>query len=457
MADLAHVYTDKQIEKLQHELDIVYKQAEIDIRHKMEDFNKKYRVKEKIYEKQVRDGKITQEDLDAWKKGQVFQGQQWQAKHDQILDTMHRTNEVATNMINGQTQNVFMANANYMSYSMEHDTGINFGFGIYDNATVVNLIKDDPQLLPKWKIDQPKDYTWSNKKLNRSITQGIIQGESLDKIADRLSNKLVSQNKDKMKTFARTAMTGAQNSGRLTSMRNAKDLGIDLQKEWMATLDSHTRDSHADVDGERVDINSKFSNHLMYPGEPGGAPAEVYNCRCTMVSDIKKYPDKYKRYDNIDGKPIDNMSYKEWAKAKGLEKKHKPNAEAKAKRQIEKYKNQIQNIKDEMKQMVDDHGVFSGIWYKDVTLEDYEKKAGTIHAKYDWFNDELDKLYAIQNPTQEQLDKIEKFEHLKDLLGEYEKLGAEYLGKKKEISDIQKEINELNKQLNPKLGDKYSQ
>jgi hypothetical protein len=110
-------------------------------------------------------------------------------------------------------------------------------------------------------------------------------------------------------------------------MRNAKDLGIDLQKEWMATLDSHTRDSHADVDGERVDVNSKFSNGLMYPGEAGGAPAEVYNCRCTMVSDIKKYPDKYKRYDNIDGKPIDNMSYKEWAKAKGLEKKRKSRKE----------------------------------------------------------------------------------------------------------------------------------
>lgn len=321
MDDLAHVYTDKQIQKLQHELDIVYKQAEIDIRHKMDDFNKKYRVKERIHLKELRDGKITQDQYDNWVKGQVFQGQQWQAKRDSILDTMHHTNEIATRMINGQTQNVFMVNANYESYSMEHGMGVNFGFGIYDSATVTGLIKDNPKLLPEWKIDEKKDYIWSQKKLNRSVTQGIIQGESLDKIADRLSNKLVSQNKNKMKTFARTAMTGAQNAGRLTSMRNAKNLGIDLQKEWMATLDSHTRDSHADVDGERVDVNSKFSNGLMYPGEPGGMPAEVYNCRCTMVSDIKKYPDKYKRYDNIEGKPIDNMTYKEWAKAKGVERK----------------------------------------------------------------------------------------------------------------------------------------
>ena len=320
MADLAHTYTDKQIEKLQHEIEIVYKQAEIDIRHKMKDFEKKYRAKESIYKKEVKQGKITQEQFDNWKKGQVFQRQQWNAKRASVINTMQNANTVAVKMINGQTTNVFAVNANYTSYSIEHGAGVNFGFGIYDSAAVVNLIKDNPQILPKWKIDKPKDYTWSQKKVNRAVTQGIIQGESIQQIADRLSNKLVSSNKDKMLTFARTAMTGAQNSGRLTSMKAAKDLGIDLEKEWMATLDSHTRDSHADIDGERVPVDSKFSNGLEYPGEPGGMPAEVYNCRCTMVSNIKKYPAEYKRYDNIDGKPIENMTYKEWYEAKGLSK-----------------------------------------------------------------------------------------------------------------------------------------
>lgn len=320
MADLAHAYTDKQIEKLQHEIEIVYKQAEIDIRHKMKDFEKRYRAKESIHKKEVKQGKMTQEQFDNWKKGQVFQRQQWNAKRASVINTMQNANATAVKMINGQTTNVFAVNANYASYLIEHDAGVNFGFGIYDSAAVVNLIKNNPQALPKWKINQAKDYIWSQKKVNRAVTQGIIQGESIYQIADRLTNKLVSSNKDKMLTFARTAMTGAQNSGRLTSMKAAKDLGIDLEKEWMATLDSHTRDSHADIDGERVPIDSKFSNGLQYPGEAGGAPAEVYNCRCTMVSNVKKYPAEYKRYDNIDGKPIENMTYKEWYEAKGLSK-----------------------------------------------------------------------------------------------------------------------------------------
>lgn len=316
MADYGASYTDKEIAKLEKEINAIYKEAEKDIQQKMNDFNRRYEAKEKIHAKEVAEGKITQEEFDRWKKGQVFQGKQWEAKREQILNTMHHSNEIATKMINGESMNVFAVNANYMSYDLEHNAGVNFGFGIYDSSTVVNLIKNDPKLLPEWKIDEKKDYIWSQKKLNNSITQGIIQGESLDKIANRLSHKLSSLNENKMKTFARTAMTGAQNSGRQMQLENAKKMGIDLMKEWMATLDSHTRDSHADVDGEQVEVDKKFSNGLSYPGEPGGAPAEVYNCRCTMVSDIKKYPSKYERYDAIAGKRIDNMSYRDWEKAK---------------------------------------------------------------------------------------------------------------------------------------------
>ena len=316
MADYGATYTDKTIAELDKEIQAVYKEAEKDIQKKMDEFDAKYKIKEQKYQQKVNSGQMTQEEFDKWKKGQVFQGQQWQAKKDQILDTMHHSNEIATKIINGQGQNVFMVNANYMSYDMEHGAGVNFGFGLYDQNTVANLIANDPKLLPEWKINEKKDYVWSQKKLNNAITQGIIQGESLDKISKRISDKLASSNENKMKTFARTAMTGAQNAGRQMQLENAQKLGIELQKEWMATLDAHTRDSHKGLDGEQVDVDKPFTNGLMYPGDPDGDAAEIYNCRCTMVSDIKKYPSTYNRYDNISGQKIKNMSYKEWEDAK---------------------------------------------------------------------------------------------------------------------------------------------
>lgn len=52
-------------------------------------------------------------------------------------------------------------------------------------------------------------------------------------------------------------------------------------KQWDATLDGRTRDSHRRVDGEIRELDEKFSNGLMFPGDPSGGAAEVVNCRCT--------------------------------------------------------------------------------------------------------------------------------------------------------------------------------
>ena len=327
MADLGAQYTDEELKKFEKKITTVYKQAEKDITAKMKDFNAKFKAKEAKYMADVKAGKIAQKDFDAWKAGQVFQGKQWQAKKDQIADVLYNSNTIATNILNGHVVDVFAENATFMNYTMEHNTGVNFGFGIYDSATVVNLLKNEPKLLKS--IGKGKDTAWNKKKVNRQVTQGIIQGESLDKIAGRLGNVLSSQNKNSMMTAARTAMTSAQNAGREESYKAAEQLGIELEKEWMATFDEHTRRTHRDLDGQRVPNKDPFEVDgftIRYPGDPDAPTEMIINCRCTMVADIQEYPASYHRYDNIDGVPIDGMNYNDWkaAKAAGLDISPKP-------------------------------------------------------------------------------------------------------------------------------------
>lgn len=83
--------------------------------------------------------------------------------------------------------------------------------------------------------------------------------------------------------YARTMTTAAQNAGRMDSYKKAQDMGIDLERNWMATLDGRTRDSHRAIDGEHRPIGKAFSNGCRYPGDPEGEPGEVYNCRCTWI------------------------------------------------------------------------------------------------------------------------------------------------------------------------------
>ncbi len=319
--DLGARTTDKAILDLEKQIYSLYDEAARDIQLKMDDFTRRYEIKERIYRERLNKGEITKEDYDRWVKGQIFQSKQWKNKKKDIEQILTNANKTAVQMINNQSIHVFSDNANYQSYLLEKKANVNFGFTLYDSSTVTNLIKNNPKVLPEWKINEPKDYVWNGKKVNRQITLGIIEGESLEKISKRLAENLSTQNMNHMRTFARTAMTGAQNSGRNESLKRAKEMGINVVKEWMATLDGRTRDSHRDMDGEQIPVGDKwnttrFSNKLRFPGDPEGPAREVYNCRCTLVGDLVDFPAEYERYDNIDGRPIENMTYREWERAK---------------------------------------------------------------------------------------------------------------------------------------------
>jgi uncharacterized protein with gpF-like domain len=89
-------------------------------------------------------------------------------------------------------------------------------------------------------------------------------------------------------------------------------MGIKMKQVWMATLDSRTRDSHAMMDGEKRDPGKKFSNGCRYPGDPEGAPGEIYNCRCTLVAEVEG-SDAYDPSDlSVRANKLKGMTYEEW-------------------------------------------------------------------------------------------------------------------------------------------------
>lgn len=406
MSDGGKNSTDKALKKLEKKIKSVYGEAADDIQKKIDDFYKKYIVKNNILLEKVDKGEITEEEYNKWYAGQVFQGKQWKLKKYDIEHVLENSNEIAVNMINNESIHVFSANCNYQEYDLDSTHSVDFGFELYDSATVSNLLKKDPKLLPEWKINEPKDYVWNGKKIDRQVALGIIEGESLDKIAKRIATNLTSQNMNKMKMFARTAMTSAQNAGRYQGLSNAKDIGLEVVKEWMATLDLHTRDTHRHMDGEQQKVGDKwhpfkFSNGCRFPGDPEGPPREVYNCRCTLVGDLINFPSEYKRYDNIDGKPIENMSYDDWYNAKQSQKKHlaevaKAEAELKKLGKIEDVEKEVSDL-EQIIQGMDGYKTFSGIWMDVVTYADWEEKkgSGSIEAKKQYFKSQLD-LYEMK-------------------------------------------------------------
>ena len=112
---------------------------------------------------------------------------------------------------------------------------------------------------------------------------------------------------------ARTMTTAAENAGRMDRFEEAKEMGIKMKKTWVATLDDRTRDAHALLDGQTVDVDEPFDSILgpiMYPGDPDADPENVYNCRCTMITQIAGYERDIS--DRVMGESLGGMTDEEW-------------------------------------------------------------------------------------------------------------------------------------------------
>jgi len=269
-----------------------YRQAAREIRQKLDRFTAAHRRKSAQMLERVKAGKLSMHDYQKWLQGQVFIGERWREKLDDVTRVYVHADEVARKIVGDSIKNEFVRFANDAAEDMERHFRGAISFDLYDKTTVTRLLKDNPKMLPEWKIDKPKDYIWNEKRVQNAVTQGIIQGEPISDIANRLCTDLATSNARKMDNFARTAVTGAQNAGRIDRMHQAQNMGIRVRKKWLASHDDRVRDSHAQLDGQEAEVDEDFvtinGNHIAFPGDPSAPPEEVYNCRCTL---LYVYPD----------------------------------------------------------------------------------------------------------------------------------------------------------------------
>lgn len=317
--DLSTIYTDKKLQALERKLTKTYKQAQRDIKKKTEDFFAKTAERDKLMQQRLKAGKMTQDEYDNWRRNKMLYGDNWKAQQESIAKVLADTNKVATAMINAEKADVFAFAGNYTAYEFEHGFGINFGFDLYSEKSVERLLRDNPRILPKKKLDPAKDIPWNMRNVRAQVTQGLIQGESIPKIAKRMSEAVPNRNEHQMVLHARTAMTGAQNGGRMERYKEAEDLGIKFKKVWTATLDNRTRDEHRDLDGQAVNPDEPFEidhKKIMFPGDPDADPSLIYNCRCTLTTELDDYPSSFTRRVQEDGSIIEDQSYREWEASK---------------------------------------------------------------------------------------------------------------------------------------------
>lgn len=129
------------------------------------------------------------------------------------------------------------------------------------------------------------------------ISRGIAQGNSYAEIARTEGGRISTQ-------------------AQIDSMQAGINEGADLLKRWDATLDTRTRQTHLELDGQIVEYNGYFKSNVgeVFAPHQFGIPSQDINCRCRLSS-VPRWdldPKNSTRKDNLSGEIIPYKTYKEW-------------------------------------------------------------------------------------------------------------------------------------------------
>lgn len=317
--DEAHRKTDVELAKLEKRIKKLYKETSDELQSAIDDYFESFAKRDAEMQKLVSAGNITEQQYKQWRLNQIGRGERYQALRNKVAKRMTEANAVAVAYVNDATPGIYTLNRNYSAYTIEKVSG-DVGFELWDEQTVKRLAKEQPNLMPYYPKDRALkrgiDLAYGKKQITACVTSSILQGKSVKGMADDLQKRITTMNRASAVRTARTAVTGAQNAGRMDSYAAAEKMGIKIKKEWLATLDGRTRHSHAVLDGEQVAQDKKFSNGCRYPGDPQGPAWEIYNCRCTLVAAIDgidtSSAKRRARTSVGDNEIISNMTYKQW-------------------------------------------------------------------------------------------------------------------------------------------------
>lgn len=325
--DLGHQMTDRELEKLERRVAKVYRQARDELQETINAYFDRFKKRDKEMKElvgTVQNGKEwTEQDYKQWRLNQIARGKRFEDLRDKIAERMTKANETAIAYVNDDTPSIYSLNRNYAAYTIEQVAG-DVGFTLWDEQTVKRLIAEEPDLMPYYPpekaVKRGIDLAWGKKQITANITGGILQGKSIWEIARGLQRDIPEMNRTSAVRAARTAVTGAQNAGRMDSYAAAQKMGVSLKKEWLATLDGRTRHAHALLDGQKADVDKPFQvegREIRYPGDPTAHPSLVYNCRCTLIAavdgvDTSDAQRRARDPETGESVLISNMSYQEW-------------------------------------------------------------------------------------------------------------------------------------------------
>jgi hypothetical protein len=329
MADKAHLQTDLKLEQMEKRLSAIYSASYKKIQTKMLKFARNIDSKASELLDAIKQAETENEQKNAknayirYFQKEVVKSKAFKDLSKEIALDLFDTNSEASAYINSQTPEIYALNYNWINEQLAKD------IPDFVSQQITSKEADEYGDLTKQTVSRAKDTKWNEGNIKKSVIVGASLLLGANVIMKRSAKLTVEKNRNSANMHNSGMGTDAENKARLDGMYRAEDMGNEMTKIWIATLDNRTRDSHAMLDGASVPLDSVFDNGLERPRDPNGEPAEICNCRCSLKYGVgqtmgktrsARYGDvsgSYKKsssFKNTQSEEIANMSYGEWMK-----------------------------------------------------------------------------------------------------------------------------------------------
>lgn len=196
-----------------------------------------------------------------------------------ILDQLHNNNfETVSEYLTKSYEDGFVGTM----YDLQGQ-GIPLVFPI-DQEQVVDAIQHETKLSESLYSRLGKDTKVLSRQIAGEISRGISNAAMYSEIARNIAG-YAGISKNKAMRIARTEAHRIQCKATADAQWKAKEKGADVVKQWDASLDDKTRDTHRQLDGQIRELDEVFEVQGKTAMMPGGFgdPAEDCNCRCALL------------------------------------------------------------------------------------------------------------------------------------------------------------------------------
>lgn len=154
--------------------------------------------------------------------------------------------------------------------------------GTIGTAFALEVVGEVEEFLKEWTGKRVRNISETQREsISKIVAKSIKEGETVRQLAGRLRKHFTRMAQSRAQTIARTETIGLYNAGGIQAMRGT---GV-TEKEWLATPDDATRESHRAANGQRVPVDADFTLRDGSGPFPGAinAASENVNCRCSVL------------------------------------------------------------------------------------------------------------------------------------------------------------------------------